>query len=127
MRRALATTLFFALSTCVDHPSFGRDLGQWTDQPPEVREWYRNAELTLAARLRFPFVKCCDGADVVRTRFEVSKTDGRDVWLYEDTPGHMKRIPDDIIHWNESAPGGAPTLFVYGGKETCFFPPDAGI
>lgn len=104
-----------------------RDFGQWANQPPEVREWYRNVEIMPAARERFPFVKCCDGADVVRTKFAVNKADGRDEWFYEDAPGHMKRIPDDIIHWEETAPGGQPTLFVYAGKETCFFPGDSGI
>lgn len=36
-------------------------------------------------------------------------------------------VPPDIIHWGESAPGGQPTLFVYSGMETCFFPGDSGI
>jgi hypothetical protein len=29
--------------------------------------------------------------------------------------------------WCESAPGGLPTLFVYDGRETCFFPGEGGI
>lgn len=104
-----------------------RDLGQWTDQTPEVREWYRNAEVMPAARGRIHFVKCCDNADVVRTKFAVNKTDGGDEWFYEDAPGHMKRIPDDIVHWGETAPDGQPTLFVYDNKETCFYPGDGGL
>ena len=31
------------------------------------------------------------------------------------------------IHWDKRAPNGQPTLFVYSGKETCFFPGDGGI
>lgn len=108
-------------------PAAARDLGQWADQPPEVRAWYRNAEVMPAARERIPFVKCCDNSDVVKTRFAVNKIDGRDEWFYEDTPGHMKRIPDDIVHWGEVAPDGQPTLFVYAGKETCFYPGDGGL
>ena len=36
-------------------------------------------------------------------------------------------FPDDIIHWDQHAPGGKPTLFVFDGNETCFFPGDGGI
>jgi hypothetical protein len=102
---------------------------EYAQASPEVREWYRNAPLTEEAQKRFPFKRCCDHADVVRTKFKVSKVDGRDEWFYEplDAPGTMKRIPDDIIHWGVSAPGGQPTLFVYHGHETCFFPGDSGI
>jgi hypothetical protein len=100
---------------------------EYASSSPEVREWYRNAPLTPEAQKRFPFKKCCDHADVVKTRFEVDRTSGRDVWSYEASPGHMKRIPDDIIHWGVSAPGGQPTLFVYQGQETCFFPGEGGL
>jgi hypothetical protein len=99
---------------------------EYANSPPEVREWYRNAELTEAARIRFPFKKCCDHADVVRTRFTVNKTTNGDEWFWLDG-GTWRRIPDDIIHWGRSAPGGKPTLFVYSGAETCFFPGDGGI
>jgi hypothetical protein len=102
---------------------------EYAQASPEVQQWYRNAPLTEEAQRRFPFKKCCDHADVVRTKFQVNKVDGRDEWFYEplDAPGTLKRIPDDIIHWGVSAPGGQPTLFVYSGKETCFFPGDSGI
>jgi hypothetical protein len=100
---------------------------EYANNPPEVRAWYQNAELTEAAKIRFPFKKCCDHADVVKTQFHVNKTDGGDEWSYEDTPGHFKRIPPDVIHWDQRAPGGKPTLFVYSGHETCFFPGDSGI
>jgi hypothetical protein len=99
---------------------------EYASSPPEVQAWYQNAELTEAAKIRFPFKKCCDHADVVRTRFTVNKTDGGDEWFYLDGES-WKRIPPDIIHWGETAPGGQPTLFVYSGKETCFFPGDSGI
>lgn len=100
---------------------------EYASQPQAVRDWYREAELTPAAQERFPFKKCCDKSEVVKTRFEVDRSSGRDVWLYEASTGEMRRIPDDIIHWNEHAPGGQPTLFIYSGKETCFFPPEGGI
>lgn len=108
-------------------PADARWRAEYASQPQVVQDWYRNAELTPAAQQRFPFKKCCDHSDVVHTRFAVNKTTGGDEWFYEDTPGHMKKIPDDIIHWGESAPDGQPTLFVYDGKETCFFPGKSDI
>lgn len=108
-------------------PALARDGSQWDGQPDEARAWYRNAELTEAAQGRFPFKKCCDKSDVVRTKFQVNRTTAGDEWFYQDVPGHWKRVPADIIHWGESAPGGQPTLFVYSGQETCFFPGSGGI
>jgi len=99
---------------------------EYANQPPEVQQWYRNAELTQAAQNRFPFKKCCDHADVVQTRFNVNRTNAGDEWYWLDGQ-NWRRIPDDIIHWDQHAPSGKPTLFVYDGKETCFFPGDGGI
>jgi hypothetical protein len=31
------------------------------------------------------------------------------------------------MNWGRTAPNGQPTLFVYSGNETCFFPGDGGI
>jgi hypothetical protein len=95
-------------------------------QPSGSPGWYRNAELTEAAKARFPFKKCCDHADVVKTRFDVNKTSNGDEWYWLDGE-QWRRIPDDVIHWGRRAPGGQPTLFIYSGKETCFFPGDGGI
>src|SRR5262245_19664640 len=92
----------------------------------EVQQWYRNAELTKAAQPRFPFKKCCDHSDVVKTKFNVNKTSAGDEWYWLDGE-EWRRIPDDIIHWNESAPTRLPTLFIYNGKETCFFPGEGGL
>jgi len=49
-----------------------------------------------------------------------------DEWYWLDGD-QWRRIPDDIIHWEERAPTRLPTLFIYNGKETCFFPGDSGI
>ena len=99
---------------------------EYAQNPPEVQEWYRNAELTDAAKGRFPFKKCCDHADVVKTQFRVNKTTKGDEWYWLDGE-QWRRIPDDIIHWGRTAPNRQPTLFIYSGKETCFFPGDGGI
>ena len=95
-------------------------------RPQWVQDWYRNAELTLSAQQRFPYKKCCEQADVIQTQFRVNKTSGDDEWFYF-TDGDWKRIPPDIIHWGETAPSRQPTLFVYQGKETCFFPGEEGL
>jgi len=99
---------------------------EYAQLPQEVQDWYRSAELTLSAQKRFPYKKCCDHADVYKTQFRVDKSSGADQWLYL-IDGEWKLIPPDIIHWGESAPGGQPTLFLFKGKETCFFPGEGGI
>lgn len=63
----------------------------------------------------------------MKTRFRVSKIDGADAWEWQLADGSWKRIPTDIIHWGEHAPGGQATLFAIGELETCFYPPDGGI
>src|ERR1700761_2448026 len=57
---------------------------EYANQPPEVQAWYRNAELTEAAQARFPFKKCCDHADVVKTKFNVNRTTAGDEWYWLD-------------------------------------------
>jgi len=99
---------------------------EYADAPQQVQDWYRDAELTPKAQMRFPFKKCCDHADVVKTQFRVDRASGGDAWYWLD--GDVwRRIPDDIIHCGQTAPGGQPTLFVYQGKETCFWPGEPGI
>lgn len=99
---------------------------EYAQASPEIREWYRTAELTDAAQRRMPFKKCCDHADVVKTQFKVSTVNGEDEWYWFDKD-QWRRVPPDIIHWGQSAPGGKPTLFVYSGQETCFWPGEGGL
>lgn len=98
---------------------------EYAQYPQNVQEWYRQAELTDEAKLRFPFKKCCDHADVFRTQFKVNHENGNDEWWYLDGE-KWKLVPSDIIHVDEHAPDNQPTLFIYSGKETCFFPGGAG-
>lgn len=109
--------------------AYGRWKAEYASQPQSVRDWYANALLTPAAQQRLRWVKCCDHADVVRTRFHVNKRDGKDEWFYlvPGSDNEWRGIPDDIIHWGESAPGGKPTLFIYQEIETCFWPGEGGI
>ena len=99
---------------------------EYANAPQQVQDWYRDAELTPKAQMRFPFKKCCDHADVVKTQFRVDRASGGDAWYWLDGDA-WRRIPDDIIHWGQTAPSGQPTLFVYQGKETCFWPGEPGI
>lgn len=103
--------------------------------PQEVQDWYKNATLTEAAHARIGIAGCCEKADVVKAAFRVGRDTGKDEWWWR-VQGcdacEWRRIPDDIIHWGERAPGGQPTLFVWTdtlGKqvETCFYPPEGGI
>ena len=130
---ALALAGAFCLALC---PARATWKPEYANQPFEVQQWYRNAELTKEAQGRFPFKKCCDHADVVKTRFRVDRTSGGDEWYWWDAEraaspygngDGWRRVPDDVVHPNEHAPDGQPTLFIYNGKETCFFPADGGI
>jgi hypothetical protein len=93
--------------------------------PQDVRDWYASRELTEAAQKRFSFKSCCNNSDVVKTKFRVGGA-GQDEWWWLNGD-KWERIPDDVIHWNEHAPGGEPVLFAIGNAPTCFFPPDGGI
>jgi hypothetical protein len=123
---ALAVMEILIVSNAVGGHALARDFGQYANVPQEIRDWYRNAELTEAAQQRLSWKKCCDHADVVKTQFRVNKSTGGDEWYWLHD-GHWKPIPSDIIHWGVSAPGGAPVLFVYDNVETCFFPGEGGI
>jgi hypothetical protein len=100
---------------------------EYAQAPVQVQDWYRKAELTAEASKRLNGWKsCCAHSDVVKAQFRVNKTDARDEWWWLNGE-KWQRIPDDVIHWGQAAPGGRPTLFVYNSVETCFWPPDGGI
>ncbi len=86
---------------------------------PELNAWYQNAETNPEARVTFPspWNKCCNHAEVI---------DGTDGWRWNDN-GTVKDIPSIITHWSEAAPDNKPTLFVYLGTMTCFYPPQGGV
>lgn len=123
MRRVFFAIAFSVLSLL---PAQARWRPEYVQLPQEVRDWYAAAELTQPAQKRFPYKKCCDHADVFRTKFRVDKNSGEDQWFYF-SDGNWKQIPSDIIHWGEHAPDGRPTLFLYHGHETCFYPGESGI
>ena len=118
MRQILGIAFTFLIGSVSAH--------ELHDVTPEYQAWAQNAEITAEARKRLPWTKCCNHAEVFRTKFMPIKENGADGYLYliGDT---WKRVPPDIIHWGERAPDGRPTLFIYQGKETCFFPSEGGI
>jgi hypothetical protein len=122
MRGFLAASVFCLLAAA---PAAATDNGQWAGQPAAERAWYSNATLTPAAQKRLGWAMCCDHSDVVHTKFRVNKTTGADEWWWLDGDT-WKLVPADVIHWGESAPGGQPTLFVFEGEPTCFYPGDGG-
>ncbi|MGH6726588.1 MAG: hypothetical protein ACREB8_08590 [Pseudolabrys sp.] len=125
---------FVVRALCIAALSAGVLIGQadarwkpeYASAPQTVRDWYQHAELTRKAQMRFPFKSCCEHADVVRTQFRVNRATAGDEWYWLDGET-WRRIPDDIVHWGETAPDKQPTLFVYQGHETCFWPGESGI
>lgn len=105
-------------------PAMGHDM---LGVSPEYNKWANNVETTEAAYARLGWRKCCNHAEIFKTKFLPIKENGEDGYMYEVTAGIWKRVPPDIIKWDERAPDGVPTLFIYQGKETCFFPADGGI
>jgi hypothetical protein len=94
---------------------------EYANAAPEVQEWYRTAQLTDTAQMRFGFKSCCAHSDVVKTSFRVNKGTSGDEWYWRNGD-QWTLIPGDIIHWGESAPDRQPTLFAIGNLPTCFFP-----
>jgi hypothetical protein len=124
---ALLTLAFFVAHA---HATWKPEYAQLSQ---EVRDWYKNQELNPAARERLgvAWKSCCEHGDVVQTQFRVEQNGsayGHDIWFYLKD-GRWKRVPDDIIHWDEHAPDKQATLFIYQstGQELCFYPPEEGI
>src|SRR5262249_32092895 len=90
----LATHMSIAAIIALASPVGATWKPEYANQPFEVQQWYRNAELTRAAQTRFPFKKCCDHSDVVKTKFNVNKTSAGDEWYWLDGD-KWRRIPDD--------------------------------
>lgn len=116
---AIAFALLLTVARASDDPAVHGNTGH---------DWYADAEITDAARERLgvQWQKCCNHAEVFRTEFRVNKEDGDDEWWYLTKAGTWKRLPNDIIHWGETAPDKQPTLFIYQGIEVCFWPGEGG-
>ena len=110
------------------------------DEHQAVTDWYQSAKLTPAAQEHFPFKSCCEKADRFRTKFLVDKSSGDDQWYYW-VDNVWLPIPWYIIHYEgihtkDPRYDNLPeikqmrldgVLFIYNGKTTCFWPPEAPI
>lgn len=117
---------------------------EYGKSPEAVQEWFRSARTTPIAALRLRFSYCCEQAERLRTKF-VGKANGE--WSYYPDPActhegcALLPIPNDVIHQepikaNDPKDDALPefdamrregVLFIYGGKPTCFWPPEGGI
>lgn len=95
--------------------------------PAENQAWYQNAETNPEARETFPspWEKCCNHAEVIDIKHIIFPTQEQG-WQWNDN-GTVKNIPNIITRWHEAAPDNKPTLFVYLGTMTCFYPPQGGV
>lgn len=107
-------------------PAHSRWKPEYAQLPQATQDWYQAQKIMPNAQHRFTYTRCCDGADLVKTQFRVNKTNGNDQWYYQKEDGTWKKVPDDIIHWEEPTPDGQAVLFVFEGVETCFYPPLSG-
>jgi hypothetical protein len=105
----------------------GRDLGQWENTDPEVREWYRGL-----MQPDNPAASCCGEADAYWAD-EVHVKDGKTFATItddrDDAPlmrphvdiGTQIEIPDYKLKWDRGNPSGHSIVFMSrGGNVYCF-------
>ena len=100
------------------------------------RRWMKLAKTTPEARSQLKYEFCCDHGDRVKTKFTVDRSSGVDQWKYlEPATGLWRDIPDYIVHHGNDDPSvprmpeallREGVLFIYQGKELCFWPPEEG-
>ena len=100
---------------------------EWDGVKGPHSAWYEKQEINPNAikRLGISWKSCCNHSDVVKTRFRVDRTTYEDEWWYLDG-NNWRKVPADVVHWNDPTPDGQPVLFVYQGIPTCFYPGDTG-
>jgi hypothetical protein len=115
------------LAVAVSWPASARWREEFANVDPVIRAWYESRNMTEATmkRLGWHWRSCCDHGDVVHTQFDHRDVFGKGEWYYM-AEGDWKLIPEDTVQYGQSPPKNEPVLFVYYGKEVCFFPPDAG-
>ena len=119
--------LFLYVMAALVSPANATWKQEYANAPQAVQDWYKNAELTPAAKTRFNFQKCCAQSETVKTKFKIDKSTGADEWFWLDpSDNSWKQVPPDIIHWDQSGPNGEAVLFAIGRTPTCFFPPQGG-
>lgn len=117
---------------------------EYKESPLPVQEWFQAAPLTEEATRHFQFVKCCEQAERLMTKF-VGQRGG--TWFYypdaDCTKAGCKLLPipdyivhDDPIHALNPKDDTLPefeemrrqgVLFIYKGVPTCFWPPEPSM
>jgi hypothetical protein len=103
-------------------PALPRDLGQWEETTPEVRQWY---ETLMQPDL--PNVRCCgeadaywaDGIEVVNGQTYAIITDTRDDGPLRRPhldPGTKVLVPNHKLKWDKGNPTGHAIIFMNGGQ-----------
>lgn len=116
MKRILAVAVILgALGIGCAYP---RDLGQWTNSDPAIREWYKHL-----TRPDYPQGICCTEADAYWAD-EIHVQDGKTYAVITDDrddgplgrphiPNGTKfEIPPEKLKWDEGNPTGHSILFV---------------
>ncbi len=108
--------------------------GAWAwehDPNSPYKGWADKQQVMEAAKPRFSCgvggnCSCCDGSEIVKTKFRVAK-DNSDAWQWlNPKTGKWLDVPPDIVHWGESTPDKQAVAFEYpigSGTLRCFFPP----
>lgn len=107
-----------------------------------IKEWFHNAETTPEAYTFLGYSKCCEHSERFKTKFTVSKENGKEEWRYLGADGTWKIIPSYVIHSEGIVPPKGHeddpdfkqletegVLFIYpavSGRPTCFWPPETG-
>jgi hypothetical protein len=110
-------------------PATARDKGQWAEQPPAVREWFR-----ALMQPDNPHLSCCGEADAYEAdEFEVEGdhyvaiiTDGSgdDSGKREIPNGTRIPVPNHKMKWDRGNPTGHGVIFIGpAGQVYCFIVP----
>jgi hypothetical protein len=104
-------------------PAAARDNGQWSDQPPFVRQWFQSL-----MQPDNPYMSCCGEADAFEAdSFEVEGdhyvaivTDGKGVI----PEGTRIPVPNQKMKWDAGNPTGHGIVFIgAGGTVYCYVAP----
>lgn len=114
----IASTVAIGALLAILAPAFGRDLGQWENTDPVLRQWYRSL-----MQPDNPGVSCCGEGDAYFAD-KVEVKDGKVYATITDTradeplgrrhipPGTRFEIPHYKLKWDRGNPVGRAIIFV---------------
>lgn len=125
MKRLIVTAMLCGVSI-----AHARDLGQWENTDPRIRQWYRGL-----MQPDNPNVSCCGEADAYWAD-GIEVKDGKVFAIITDTrpdeplkrphipPGTRIEIPNHKLKWDRGNPTGHGVVFVGpSGNVYCFVQP----